>query len=173
MWSGWSVRCVRPPSVHGGRGAPSGVAGFRTIAEAMMPSIEITAPTRNAECTPDAVARAVASAAVAAPATSPFVAAAVAPRVSRVTNSAVPAAPASCWAVPRTALPCEYRRGGSPPSAAVNSGVKVSARPRLSTMCATRTNVTLVSAVTVESAQSTALMMTDPGMSSMRGPCRS
>ena len=42
-----------------------------------------------------------------------------------VTNSAVPAAPATCCTVPTTADPWEYRCGGSEPSAMVNSGVNI------------------------------------------------
>jgi hypothetical protein len=131
-----------------------------------MPNSEMIAPTMKAVPTPDAVATCTPR----APEPSTAVAA---PIVSSVTKRAVPAAPASCCAVPSTALPCEYSFGGSPPSAAVNSGVKVRARPMLSTTWAPRTNHTLVSTPTVESAQSTALTMIDPGMSSTRGPRRS
>ena len=80
---------------------------------------EMTAPYMNAAWMPVAVA-----------AMSPAPAASWLAAVEDITvmNSAVPAAPASCWAVPTTALPCEYSVGLSEARPAVNRGVNRNAR---------------------------------------------
>ena len=90
------------------------------------------APTTNARCTPAISSIDAASSGPAAPAFA-------VPMARRAMNTAVPAAPATCWMVASVALPCEYRCGGSAPVAAVNTGVKRKPRPRLSTRWVTMT----------------------------------
>ena len=84
-----------------------------------------------------------------------------------VTTSAVPMAPATCWSVPSSELPWEYRCGGSAPSPSVNTGVKTAARLTISSTWATRTSqVGVVSADLGRAAASATTMPTAPGMTS-------
>jgi len=63
-----------------------------------------------------------------------------------VTNSAVPAAPATCCRVVMMALPWEYSRSGSALSASVISGVNIIDSPTIMIVCSTTSSHTGVAA---------------------------
>lgn len=124
----------------------------------------ITAATTNAEWMP---------AAVASTRDAPAPATAAPCAVITVTKSAVPAVPATCCTVPTSALPCEYRCGGSDPRDAVSTGVNTSVSPPPSTTWATSTGVGELVAPSDASAHAEALTTTVPGTSSRPLPSAS
>ena len=89
------------------------------------------------------------------------------------TKSAIPAAPATCWVVPRTALPCEYSACGSEPRLDVNSGVNKKASPRLRIIWLASTSANAVSGPNPAMIHSAELTAIAPGMTSLRAPCAS
>ena len=115
------------PSRAGYAALPTASFGERTIAAAAINTTDSTAATRNAVCTPCAAAP---IGAVPSPSADSV------PRVIIVTNSAVPAAPATCCTVLTVALPLEYNSAGSDPSAEVINGVRAQLIPALTITCA-------------------------------------
>ncbi len=90
-----------------------------------------------------------------------------------VTNSAVPAAPATCCRVVMIALPCAYNRSGSAASASVISGVNISARPIIMTVWITTSSHTGVVADSNANPHSATNSRIEPGTTSGRAPYRS
>ncbi len=115
---------------------------------------EMTAATVNAACTP---------ATSGAPPE-------VDDSVITVTNSAVPAAPATCCSVVRIALPCEYRSPGSEPSESVINGVNIMASDVIITVWTITTSQIGETSSSVVIVHNAAHNRMAPGSTSRRAP---
>ena len=88
-------------------------------------------------------------------------------------KSATPAAPPTWLNEPSMALPCEYSCGGTDAKHTVNSGVNNSAKPTLMTMWPAKMYSQRLCVPSSVIAQSTAVTMMTPGITSFAGPARS